>query len=199
LCPWSVTPTFALSIFILMISLASSVAVFPYTTLFRSSPLGATTTATTVAVTVTAVPFDYVLSNNGPVSITAGSSGTVTITAKLTGGAAQSVALARISTLLYSITFTTFSPASFIPTSAGATSILPFSVFSSVAAGSYSVIVLSLPDALPISATTVAVTVTAVPFDYVLSNNGPVSITAGSSGTVTITAKLTGGAAQSVA
>src|SRR5439155_316709 len=153
---------------------------------------------TTVAVTVTAVPFDYVLSNNGPVSITAGSSGTVTITAKLTGGAAQSVALSCVTPLPSGITCISFSPASVTQTSAGATSILTISVASSFDACSYRVILTCFPTRRSSDLTTVAVTVTAVPFDYVLSNNGPVSITAGSSGTVTITAKLTGGAAQSV-
>src|SRR5207247_7051491 len=38
-------------------------------------------------------PFDYSLSNNGPMSITQGSSGTVTITATLTAGSAQPVTL----------------------------------------------------------------------------------------------------------
>src|SRR5439155_1667429 len=141
----------------------------------------------------------YVLSNNGPVSITAGSSGTVTITAKLTGGAAQSVALSCVTPLPCGITYTSFIPASVTPTSAGPPSILTISVASSVAAGSYSVMVTGSPLGAPTPATSMLFPYTTLFRSYVLSNNGPVSITAGSSGTVTITAKLTGGAAQSVA
>src|SRR5437667_166657 len=161
------------------------------------SPLGATTTATTVAVTVTAVPFDYVLSNNGPVSITAGSSGTVTITAKLTGGAAQSRSEEHMTALQSHHEFVCFLLPYITLSSAEAPSILSISFSSSGAHRDLHSFPTRRSSDLTTTATTVAVTVTAVPFDYVLSNNGPVSITAGSSGTVTITAKLTGGAAQS--
>src|SRR5439155_924911 len=140
-----------------------------------------------------------VLSNNGPVSITAGSSGTVTITAKLTGGAAQSVALSCVTPLPSGITCTSFSTAYVSTPFTWPTRILSISVESSVAAGSYSVMVTVSSFCATTTATSSTLFLYTTLFRSVLSNNGPVSITAGSSGTVTITAKLTGGAAQSVA
>src|SRR5437667_292122 len=148
------------------------------------SPLGATTTATTVAVTVTAVPFDYVLSNNGPVSITAGSSGTVTISRKLVGSPVTSLARTSFTPLPSGITCTSFSPASVTPTSSGSIIIFLMLLPPPVATLFPYTTLFRSPLGATTTATTVAVTVTAVPFDYVLSNNGPVSITAGSSGTV---------------
>src|SRR5439155_756601 len=170
-----------------------------YSVIVTCSPLCAISSFPTRRSSDLAVPFDYVLSNNGPVSITAGSSGTVTITAKLTGGAAQSVALSCVTPLPSGITCTSFSPASVRSEERRVGKVLTFLVAPSVAAGSYSVMVTGSPLGATTTATTVAVTVIAVPYVSGLSTNAPPIITAGSSGTVTITAKLTGGAAQSVA
>src|SRR5439155_202724 len=177
--PASVTPTTAGAASTLTISVSSTAIAGSFTFQVTGSPLGATTAPTSIGLTI-AVPFDYVLSNNGPVSITAGSSGTVTITAKLTGGAAQSVALSCVTPLPSGITCTSFSPASVTPTSAGATSILTISVASSVAAGSYSVMVTGSPLGATTTATTVAVSVTAGPSVTGLSSMAPVAITADS-------------------
>ena len=145
------------------------------------------------------VPFDYSLSNNGPVSVTQGSSGTVTVTATLTGGTAQPVTLS-CSGLPSGITCGSFTVNPVTPTTAGATSVLTINVASSVAVGPHSFVVTGSPVGATASGatTTVSVTVTAVPFDYSLSNDGPVSITQGSSGTVTITATLLAGSAEPV-
>jgi len=144
--------------------------------------------------------FDYSLSNNGPVSIAAGLSGSVTITAKLTSGTAQSVVLSCIAPLPSGISCSSFSPVSVTPSSSGASSNLRFGVASSVAPGSYIFQVHASPIGATLSGstTTVTIAVTAVPFDYSLSNNGPVSITQGSAGIVTVTATLTASTAQLV-
>src|SRR5438067_1370925 len=80
------------------------------------------------------VPFDYSLSNNGPVSVTQGSSGTVTVTATLTGGTAQPVTLS-CSGLPSGITCGSFTVNPVTPTTAGATSVLTIKVASALAVG----------------------------------------------------------------
>src|SRR5260370_20538272 len=109
------------------------------------APLGATTAPTTVSIMVSAVPFDYSLSNNGPVSIQQGSSGTVTITATLKAGAAQSVTLSCMTPLPSGITCASFNPPSVPPSSTDATSILTIPVASSMTPGPYRVQVTGPP------------------------------------------------------
>ena len=196
--PPSVTPSSTGATSILAIAVASSVAPGSYSVQVTGAPLGATTTPTTVSITVTAVLFDYSLSNNGPVSIQQGSSGTVTITATLKAGTAQSVTLSCVTPLPSGITCTSFNPPSVTPSSTGASSVLTIAVASSVTSGSHTIQVTGSPLGATTTPATVSITVTSVPFDYSLSNNGPVSITQGSSGHITITATLTGGAAQAV-
>src|SRR5881396_3955457 len=105
------------------------------------------------------VPFDYSLSNNGPVSVTQGSSGTVTVTATLTGGTAQPVTLS-CSGLPSGITCGSFTVNPVTPTTAGTTSVLTINVASSVAAGPYSFMVTGSPLGATTTPTTVSVTVT---------------------------------------
>src|SRR6266487_3590928 len=104
--------------------------------------------------------FDYSLSNNGPVTIAQGGSGPVTITAKLTSGSAQSVTLSCATPLPSGIICNSFNPTSVTPTAAGATSVLTIGVGSSVAAGSYTVMVTGSPLGATSTATSVSVTVT---------------------------------------
>src|SRR5439155_1098852 len=143
--PASVTPTSAGATSILTISVASSVAAGSYSVMVTGSPLGATTRSEEHTSDLKSLALDLVLSLHGHVSITVGSSVTVMIPAQLTGGL-DYFPTRRSSDLLPSgITCTSFSPASVTPTSAGATSILTISVASSVAAGSYSVMVTGSP------------------------------------------------------
>src|SRR5438552_2025589 len=110
-----------------------------------------------------AVPFDYLLSNNGPVSIQAGSSANVAITATLTAGTAQSVTLSCVSSSLPAgITCGSFTFNPVTPTSTGAISGLTVSGESSVTPGSYSFVVTGSPPGATASGatTTVALTVT---------------------------------------
>ena len=110
-----------------------------------------------------AVPFDYLLSNNGPVSIQAGSSANVVITATLTAGTAQSVTLSCVSSSLPAgITCGSFTFNPVTPTSTGAISGLTVSGESSVTPGSYSFMVTGSPPGATASGatTTVALTVT---------------------------------------
>ena len=113
------------------------------------------------SLTVAAPAFDYSLTYSGPVSITAGSSGSVIITAKLTSGTSQSVALSCIGSLPSGISCASLSPASVTPSSSGATSTLTISVSSTVASGSYSVHVTGSPLGTTTTQTTVSLTVTA--------------------------------------
>src|SRR5207244_300574 len=139
---------------------ASSVAAGPHSFMVTGSPLGATTTPTTVAVTVTAIPpaFDYSLSNSGPVTIQQGVSGTVTITATLSAGTAQPVTLSCVSSSLPTgITCGSFTLNPVSPTALrGALPIFA----SSVAAGPHSFMVTGSPLGATTTPTTVAVTVT---------------------------------------
>src|SRR5436309_11514398 len=196
--PTSVSPTGSS---VLTISILPGTSAGDITVQVTGTPLGATTTPTTVTVHVTTPPpppFDYTLSNDGPVIIQAGSSGTVTIRATLTAGTAESVALSCVTPLPSGVTCSMFSPTSVTPTGS---STLTISVASSTAAGPVSVQVTGTPLGATTTPTTVSVTITSPPpppFDYALANNGPATIQAGSSGTVTITATLTAGTAMPV-
>jgi len=122
---------------------------------------GSLSHSATVDYTVTALPppFDYSLTNNGPVSITAGSSGTVTITATLTAGTAQPVAPSCVTPLPSGVTCTSFNPSSVTPT---ASSVLTITVASGTAAGTVTVDVTGTPLGATTAATTVSVTITSV-------------------------------------
>src|SRR5882762_5557381 len=110
---------------------------------------------------VTAVPFDYSLSNSGPVSVTQRSSGTVTVTARLTTGSVQPVTLSCVSSSLPAgITCGSFTVNPVTPTTAGATSVLTISVTSSVTPGPYSFMVTGSPLSATTAATTVSITIT---------------------------------------
>src|SRR5438034_780868 len=133
----------------------------------------------------TIVPFDYSLSNNGPVSITQGSSGTVTITATLTAGSSQAVTLS-CSGLPSGITCGSFTVNPITPTG---TSDLLINVATSVAVGPYTFMVTGSPVGATASgaATTVSVTVTAPPDFSIAANPTSVSATVGVPATSTIT------------
>jgi ABC-type transport system involved in multi-copper enzyme maturation permease subunit len=103
--------------------------------------------------------FDYSLSISGPVSITAGGTGTVMITAKLTAGVAQSVTLSCVTPLPSGIHCASFNPPSVTPSSTGATSTLTISVASSVVPGSQHVQVSGSPLGSTTTATSISVTI----------------------------------------
>src|SRR5437870_5174130 len=110
--------------------------------------------------TGTPPPFDYSLSNNGPVIITQGTSVTLTVAAKLTAGSALPVTLSCVGSSLPSgITCGSFTVNPVTSTTAGATSGLTVSVASSVSAGSYSFTVTGTPAGATASAATTTVTV----------------------------------------
>jgi len=144
--------------------------------------------------------FDYSLSNNGPVSIPVGGTGTVTVTATLISGTPQPVTLSASVHCNLCGTLTSFNPSSVTPTAGGATSILKIIVSSGAAGSILTVDVSGTPLGATTTPTSFSVMVTAplTAFDYSLSNNGPVSITQGTSVAVTLTAKLTAGTALPV-
>src|SRR3989475_8856806 len=82
-------------------------------------------------------PFDYSLSNNGPLSASAGGGGTVTMTATLKAGTARPVILS-CSGLPAGVTCGAFTVNPVTPTLAGSTSVLTINVAASVASRSYS-------------------------------------------------------------
>src|SRR3989441_7473513 len=110
---------------------------------------------------VTAIPFDYSLSNGGPVSVVQGSSGTVTVTARLTAGSALPVSLSCVSSSLPAgVTCGSFTVNPVTPTAAGATSVLTINVASSVALGPYSFMVTGSPLGATTTPTSISLTVT---------------------------------------
>ncbi len=153
----------------------------------------------TVSVISTAAsgPFDYSLSNNGPVTIDPGMSGSVTVTATLTSSALkQLVTLSCVnSSLPLGISCASFTVNPVSASSPSGTSDLKVSVASSVFGGSYSFQVTGSPAGSTTTPTTVIVSVTGPPspaFDYTLSvNPTTTSIFAGSSTSATVTATLT--------
>jgi hypothetical protein len=88
-----VTPTMAGATSDLNINVSPSLAPGTYSFQVTGSPVGATASGATTTITLNVAPFDYSLSNNGPMSITAGNTGPVTITATLKAGSAQPVTL----------------------------------------------------------------------------------------------------------
>ncbi len=108
--------------------------------------------------TVTAVvPFDYALSNNGPVSIVQGSSGTVTITATLTAGSAVAITLSCVAPLPTGVTCR-FGTNPVTPTG---TSVLTIGTSGSTPTGSFSLMVTGSPLGATTAPTSVSVTITA--------------------------------------
>ena len=154
--------------------------------------------------TTTSVPFDYSLSNSGPVTIQQGMSGSVTVIATLTSDTRQlPVTLSCVSSSLPSgISCASFTVNPVTTSSPGATSDLKVIAASSIDAGSYSFQVTGSPLGATTTPTTVSVTVTAPPppaVDYSLFvNPASASIVAGSSISATVTATLTSGTAQPV-
>src|SRR5205809_512442 len=154
---------------------------------------GSLSHSATVDFTVTALPppFDYSLTNSGPVSITAGSSGTVTITATLIAGTAKPVALSCVTPLPSGVTCTSFSPSSVTPTGS---SVLTITIDSGTPAGSVTVDVTSTPLGATTTATTVSITITSVipplTVDFSFSPSSP---TVGQS--VSFTPSVSGGTA----
>lgn len=153
-----------------------------------SSDVCATTTTSSsmyaaAAVDLKSQAFDYSLSNNGPISISAGATKTVTITATNIA-LPQSVTLSCVGgTLPAGFTCNSFTNNPGTPTFS---SVLSFTVAISVNPGSYSFNVTGSP--LGATTTPTKVSVTVLAFDYSLSNNSPVTITQGSFGIVIITA-----------
>ena len=162
---------------------ATPAGTFPITV--TGSPLGRTTTLNLV---VTA-PFDYSLSNSGGVTVTAGASGTSTITSTLISGATQAVSFAASG--LPSGATATFSVGSCNPT---CSTTLTITTTAATATGTFPITVTGSP----LGRTTTLNLAVGGPFDYSLSNSGGVTVTAGASGTTTITATLTSGATQAV-
>ena len=126
--------------------------------------------------------FDYSLSNTGPVSISPGSSGPVTIIVKLTSGTAQSVTLSCVSgSLPVGISCDGFTVNPVSPTLTGAGSVLTISVGSSVTPGPYTFQVTGNPVGATASTatTTVSVTVTGPAFDFSISAPSTVTLDQG--------------------
>ena len=143
--------------------------------------------------------FDYALSNSGDITVQRGSSGSNSITVTLTSGTAQAVTLQCLASTLPNGDSCSFDPASVTPSSGGATSVLTVHTVSSSPTGSFQVQVGGSPAGATTTSTTFTLNVAPPPaFDYSLTNNGPVTIQSGNSGTVTITATLTSGTAQPV-
>src|SRR5207237_9261094 len=83
ICSFTLNPVTPTGSSGLTVNVASSVAAGPHSFMVTGSPLGATTTPTTIAIADTCIPLtlDYSLSNTARVTIQQGVSGTVTITA----------------------------------------------------------------------------------------------------------------------
>ena len=148
-------------------------------------------TYVTVEVIIFPANFDYSLSNNGPVTIVHGGSGTITITSTLTARTAQPVTLSCVTPLSTGITCGSFSVNPVTPTGSGAISNLAISVASSVVPGSYTLQVTGTPAGTTVSAATTTVSVTVVTLtgpDFTMTAS-PTSVTVsvGVAGTSTIT------------
>src|SRR5256885_2144983 len=104
-------------------------------------------------------PFDYSLSNNGPLSASAGGGGMVRCDRTLKAGTARPVILS-CSGLPAGVTCGAFTVNPVTPTLAGSTSVLTINVAASVAAGSYSFTVTGSPLGATTTPTTVSLTVT---------------------------------------
>lgn len=144
--------------------------------------------------------FDYSLANSGGISVQQGSPGTNTITAALTNGTAQAVALSCVASSLPADASCSFNPSSVTPSSMGATSELIVHTTSGTPTGSFQVQVTGSPPGTTRTTFTLTVTAPPPPFDYTLSVNPPtVTVTAGVSGSVRITVSTANGFTGTVA
>src|SRR5947199_161950 len=129
------------------------------------------------------VPFDYSLSNNGPVSITQGSSGTVTITATLLAGSAEPVTLSCATPLPAGVSCS-FATNPVTPTGS---SLLTISTSALTPTGAFTLTVNGSPLGASTASTTVSVTVTPAPDFTIAASPTSVSATVGVPATSTIT------------
>ncbi len=98
-----------------------------------------------VFIIATVVSGDYSLSNSGPLTAIRGKAGTNTINATLTAGTGQPITLSCIAASLPTGASCSFNPATIIPTSTGASSILTITTTTSTPAGTYSVTATASP------------------------------------------------------
>ena len=135
-------------------------------------------------------PFDYSLSNNGPVTIVAGGSGSATITAKLTSGASQQITLSCLTNSLpVGITCGTLTVNPVTPTPRGTVSNLTINVASSVSPGSYTITVTGSPSGVTTNgaSATVTVNVIAAPDFRLSASPTTATVLAGQTATSTVT------------
>jgi fibronectin type 3 domain-containing protein len=156
---------------------------------------GNQSTRASVNVTTTTAADDFSVSASpSSLTATAGQSATSTISTAVTGGAAQSVVLTASGA-------PTGATVSFNPTSitSGQTSTMAIATTSSTPAGVYSIVV-TATGASATHTTTVSLTVNApVQNDFsIMASPTSVSVTAGQSGTSTISTAVTSGSAESV-
>ena len=118
-----------------------------------------------------AAAFDYSLSNSGPVSITQGSSATLTITAKLTSGNATAVTLSCVAPLPIGVSCL-FATNPVIPNSTGVKSILTLSTTSSTT-GPFNLAVTGSPLGATTTSTMISVTITTTGLVCVTTSTTP--------------------------
>jgi len=155
---------------------------------------GAVTHSTSVTVTVTLAPSDFVI-RVAPTSLTIvqGNSGTIDIGTTAVTGTADAINLSAVSSPSGLIT-------SLNPTvvNAGGTSTLTISVGATIAPGTYTVTVTGV-EGFAMHSTTVTVTVTAAPSDFAISASpSSVTIVQQTSGTATISTTLVTGTADAI-
>jgi outer membrane protein assembly factor BamB len=162
----------------------------------NAAKLGTATFDSVSLTSSTTPPNDFLIAATPTtVSVTAGSTGTSSISTALASGGAESIALSA--TGLPTGVTAVFAPASL---TTGGSSTLTFTVGASVAAGSYPITVTgTAPSAT--HTTTVTLTVTAAPSNNfsIAATPTTVSVAAGSSGTSTISTALVSGSAESIA
>jgi outer membrane lipase/esterase len=161
---------------------------------FEDPPLVTRTTPVTLVVLA---PFNFAVASLSAVTATAGGSGTTTITATLQSGETQPVSFSA-SGLPIGAT-AQFAQPSCSPT---CSSVLTITTAVSTPVGTFSFTVTGTSGGVaaggPISRSTPVTLVVVATFDYTLANSGGVTVTAGGSGTTTITATLQAGQTQSV-
>lgn len=146
---------------------------------------------TTFVLHVTAIPFDYTLSNSGNITADQGSVGSNTVTRTLVSGTTQPVTLAV--TGLPAGATATVGNNGCAATCSGTLSIS--TAFPATPVGTY---LITVTDAGNSKTTTFNLVVNAQPFDYTLTPPSAQSMTRNSSISVSITVTKTGGVAQSV-
>jgi YVTN family beta-propeller protein/parallel beta-helix repeat protein len=125
-------------------------------------------TVSVISTTTTTAPLDYSLSNNGPVSIRTGSSGTANITATLKSGTSQSITLSCATPLPTGVACASFSPSSVTPTQS---SDLVIAVAPGTPAGVVTVKVIGTPLGITTVPTSVTVMITAQRLPGVVAGN----------------------------